>query len=301
MQRAFLSAVLFCLVATTYAQNPQADSLLSAMRKAEGPAARFPLMYKLLYEVPLLTQQQRIDCSKAILDMAKQQGDKVMESVAMAELGDLLAYNGDRLQGTELAYAALEMGQEHGNEQALALILVDLSRCMEERSKAMAHLHTALDLAKRSGDHNCTMWCYSNLSGRHIEAKQRDSALYYAQRMYDISLTANLEVGLASSYGTLAGIQYELYGEKGIAYEYLKKARASFIGRTHPEHFMGIHGQLAKCLLKDGQVDSALYYTDLMRTKQAYGAPGSVLAMYALYKDIYADRNSDSALKYFRL
>lgn len=302
MPRNLLSALLFCLVAaTTNAQNPQADSLLAAMRTADGPSERMALLYKLLYEVPLLTQQQRIHYSKAIRVLSKEQGDKAMESVAMAELGDLLAYNGDRLQGTELAYAALEMGQEQGNEQAMALILVDLSRCMEEPSKAIAHLYTALDLARRAGDHYCTMWCYGNLSYRYGEAKQRDSALYYAQRSYDISLSENIEVGLATAYGMLANAQYELYGEKGIAYEYLKKARDSRVGRTHPEHFMGIHGQLAKYLLKDGQVDSALYYTDLMRTKQAYGAPGSVLTMYALYKDIYADRNSDSALKYFRL
>lgn len=81
----------------------------------------------------------------------------------------------------------------------------------------------------------------------------------------------------------------------------MKKARASRIGRTYPEHFMGIHGLLAKYHLKDGRLDSALYYTDLMRTKQEYGGPSSVLLMYTLYKDIYADRNSDSALKYFRL
>ncbi|MCC7503061.1 MAG: hypothetical protein IT229_11060 [Flavobacteriales bacterium] len=302
MPRIALSLLLIFLFArSASAQNPEADSLLAGMRTAAGPSERIALLYKLLYEVPLLTQQQRIHYSKAIRVLSKEQGDKVMESVALAELGDLLAYNGDRLQGAELAYAAFEMAQEHGNEQALALILIDLSRCLEDRSKAMAHLHTALDLAKRSGDQYCTMWSYGNLCTRHSEAKQRDSALYYAQRVYDISMSENLEVGQTYSYGMLATTNYELYGEKGIAYEYLKKARASRIGRTHPEHFMGIHGLLGKYHLKDGRLDSALHYTDLMRTKQEYGGPSSVLLMYALYKDIYADRNSDSALKYFRL
>jgi hypothetical protein len=183
MPRIALSLLLiFLFAATASAQKQQADSLLNAMRMADGPGTRINLLYQLLYEVPLLTQQQRIDYSKAIRVLSKEQGDKVMESVALAELGDLLAFNGDRLQGAELAYTAFEMAQEHGNEQALALILIDLSRCMEDRSKAMAHLHTALDLAKRTGDQYCTMWCYGNLSARHIEGKQRDSALYYAQR-----------------------------------------------------------------------------------------------------------------------
>ena len=302
MHRTLLSVLLFCSVTVACrAQIPQADSLLAEMRKADGSSERIGLLYKLLYEVPLLTQQQRIHYSKAIRVLSKEQGDPVMESVATAELGDLLAYNGDRLQGTELAYAALAMAQEHGNEHALGLILVDLSRCMEEPSKAMAYLHTALDLSKRSGDRYCTMWCYGNLCARHSEAKQRDSALYYAQRVYDISVSEHLEVGQTYSYGMLASTNYDLYGEKGIAYEYLKKARESHIGRTHPEHFMGIHGLIAKYQLKDGRIDSALHYTDLMRTKQAYGGPSSVLSMYGLYKDIYADRNSDSALKYLRL
>lgn len=302
MQRALLSTVLFCMaVLTSSAQNPQADSLLAEMRTADGPSERIALMYKLLYEVPSLTQQQRIDCSKAILDMAKQQGDKVMESAALAELGDLLVVNGDRLQGAELGYAALEMGLEHGNEQALALIHVDLSRCMEDHPKAVAQLHTALDLAQRSGDRYCAMWCFGNLSGRYREARQRDSALYYAQRFYDLSLSEGFEYGLPYALGALAMTHYELYAEKGIAYEYLKKARDSRMGKTHPEHFMGIHGLFAKYHLRDGHLDSALHYTDLMRTKERFAPPSNVMWMYALYKDIYAELNSDSAVKYFRL
>lgn len=255
----------------------------------------------MLYEVHSLSQQERIDYAKAILDQSKAQGDKVMESVALAELGYLLAFNGDLLQGAEIIYSALDMAEHHGNEQALSIIHLDLSHCMQDRPSAIAHLHTALELAERAKDDYCVAWCHSNLIQHHRAMGVRDSALFHAQRCYDLCLSKNIEAILPYALTGLAVVHSKLYDERSIGYEYLKKAGATRFGKDNPEAYLMVYNILARFHLEDARADSALFYADRMRTKLAYGAPFHALRAYELYKDIYANTNSDSALKYHRL
>ena len=92
-------------------------------------------MNKILYEVNTLSPQDRIDYSKKILDLSKKQNDKVLESVITAELGYLLAYYGNDLQGLELVYSALEMAQQHQSKQALGIIYNDLAIAIKDSVK----------------------------------------------------------------------------------------------------------------------------------------------------------------------
>lgn len=302
MQRALLTALSFGIVVfASHAQNPQADSLLAEMRKAEEPSGRISLLYKLLYEEPTLTQQQRIHYAKAILDQSKAQQDKVMESVALAELGYLLVFNSDPLQGAEMVHDALEMAEAHGDAQALSIVHLDLSHCMEDQQKAIAHQRIGLDYAERAGDHVTTGWCLQNLANQYAFLRQRDSAMYFAQRAYDLCLSERIEAILPYALVSLSYVHGNLYNEKSFAHEYLKKARACQLAQDNPEIFLYVHHELARFHLMEGRMDSAVHYADLSQAKLAFGAPFHALRTYALYKRIYDGTNADSALKYHRL
>ena len=166
------------------AQNPTAEKHFTNLSKANDDATRIKYLYKIIYETNSLSQQDRIDYSKKILDLSKKQDNKVMESIATAELGYLLAYNNMGPQGTELAYNALEMGLKHGNKLALGIIYNDLGVCINEPKKSLEHTLKTIAFSEGRDDLNTT-YALINAAQYYSMLERKDSAMYYANR--DIS------------------------------------------------------------------------------------------------------------------
>ena len=287
---------------TSTAQNPTADSLMTEMGRTEGDSARIDVMNRIIYEVPTLTQEQRITYTKAILDLSKKRGDHVLESVTTAELGYLLVFSGNSLLGTELAYTALDMAQHHDNAQALGIIYIDLAACIEDSSKRIAYLRAGLAASERAGDPYTGASALLNLSYFFMNRDVRDSALYYAQRGYERTLEVKSNRWFPTAgLWMLAQIHDDMYGDRVIAREYLKKALAVPGAMEHPIAYMRLYMTMSKFQLTDGRVDSALHYANLIRDRKDLLNPFEVVEMYGLYKQIYDTTNADSALKYYRL
>jgi hypothetical protein len=217
-------------------------------------------------------------------------------------LGYLLAYYGNDLQGLELVYSALEMAQQHHNKQALGIIYNDLSIAVKDSVKTKEYLFKALSLSEAAGDDFNTGFLLCNIAKQYSIPQKRDSALYYAQRSYELCLNKNLESALPYSLQILAQIHYSLYNDKGIAYEYIKKAMRTKAGMENTDYFVANNTTLANFFLTDGKSDSAIYYTNNAFNRLNMGANLSyALGVYDLYKEIYLNTNKDSALKYYKL
>ncbi|MBK6774579.1 MAG: hypothetical protein IPG74_01590 [Flavobacteriales bacterium] len=99
----------------------------------------------------------------------------------------------------------------------------------------------------------------------------------------------------------LAVIHDDMYGNRVIAREYLKKALAVPGAMEHPIAYMRLYMTMSKFQLTDGRADSALHYANLIRDRKDLLNPFEVVEMFGLYKEIYDTTNADSALKYYRL
>ena len=298
-----LIATFICLLAyNSEAQNKEADVILNELSKADTDSSRVRLMNKILYETNALSQQERIDYSKKILDLAKKQHNSVLESIIIAELGYILAINGNNLQGSELAFSGLEMAQQHKNKQALGIIYQDLAVCFRnDTTKQKQYLLEALPNSEAAGDYfNLTATLYS-LSIYFSSIKQKDSALYYAQRGYELCLSKNIEFSLPASLIQLARVNYYDLNNKSIALEYMKKALDTKFGVENSDAFVGVNNALAGLFQSQSMPDSALYYNNRALGKLGKARFTRSLYVYGLYKKIYSDINSDSALKYYKL
>ena len=285
-----------------YAQNKIADSLLIEIANAKADTSRLWLMNKILYQTNSLSQQDRILYSKKILDLAKKQNDKILESIITAELGYILAINGNKLQGSELAFNALEIAEKHQSKLALGIIYQDLAVCFrEDKPKFKEFLFKALPNSEAAGDYANLSAILSTLSRFYYGENKMDSALYYAQRGYEITISKKDEQGLPTDLIQLAKIQYNYLNNKGIAFEYMRKAIDTKYGKENPDIFVSIMINMAIIFEKEGSLDSSLYYTNKAFSKLNNARYVSTLEVYNLYKNIYSKINSDSALKYFRL
>ena len=72
-------------------------------------------------------------------------------------------------------------------------------------------------------------------------------------------------------------------------------------GIENADAFVTVNINLAGLFQSEGNLDSALHYTNRARGRLEKARFRSSLDVYALYKNIYSSVNSDSALKYYKL
>ncbi len=294
--------IVFFFARALPAQNSSADSLLSEMAKAKSDTIRVQFMNEILYNTNSLSQQDRIDYSKKILDLSQKQKDKILESIITAELGYILAINGNILQGSELAFNALEIAEKHQNKMALGIIYQDLAICFRDnKAKYREFLFKALPNSEAAGDYGNLTAIMSNISKLYSSEQFKDSALYYAQRSYEINLSKKIEGNLAYSLIQLAKVNYYYFQNKVIAFDYLRKALNTKFDNENADHYVSITINLARLFENEGQLDSALFYTNKAVTRLSNARFVAALDVYDLYKKIYFKTNSDSALKYYRI
>lgn len=301
MRRLYFTLLLCLLVSKGTTQNKTADSLCTLLATAKDDKMRIDYMYKIIYELNDFTQQDRIDYSKKILDLAKNQKNKVLESVLTAELGYLLAYNGNKLQGTELVYSALDMALEHKNPQALGIIYNDLAICITDSIKASEYFRKAYCNALIAKDNYNLGFITGNMASWHNSQGRTDSALYYAQRGYELARLKNIEAVLPYNLSVLADIHYYSLGDKALGYEFIRKSMSTKFGQENMGFYIINQATIANYFHNDNSPDSALYYTTLAARDLNRVTPYHALGVYNMYRKIYANINSDSALKYYQL
>lgn len=285
-----------------FAQNKSADSLLIEMTNAKADTSRERFLIEILYKTNSLSQLDRITYSKKILDLAKKQNDKILESIITAELGYILAINGNILQGSELAFSALEIAEKHQNKMALGIIYQDLAICFrDDKVKYREFLFKALPYSEAARDYSNLTASQSSISKMYFSEQNKDSALYYIQRSYETCMSKNIEENLAFVLIQLAKVNYYLFQNKVIAYEYMRKALNTKFDNENADHYVNITTNLASLFLNEGQIDSALFYTNKAVTRLNNARFFASLDVYDLYKKIYSKTNSDSALKYYRI
>ena len=298
MKKLLIAAFICLLTYNSEAQNKAADTILTELSKADKNSSRLRLMNEILYEINDLTQQERIDYSKKILDFAKKHNDKILESVITAEMGYIIAINGNNLQGSELAFSALEMAQQHKNKQALGIIYLDLAVCFKKDSiKYKEYLFKALPNSEAAGDYGNLGAILMSISRVYSSLKQSDSALFYAQRSYEICLSKNSEFNLPYALIELANVHFYSLHNKGIAFEYLKKG----LETKSPDLYVAVTTNLSRLFEAEGDMDSALFYNNLAFSKIGKARFTASLDVYNLYKKIYSKTNRDSALKYYQV
>lgn len=295
-----ISTFIFLITVNSKAQNPTAEKYFKELSKAKDDSTRVQFLYKILYDTYSLSQQQRIDYSKKILDLSKKQDNKVMESIAMAEFGYLLAYNSMGSQGTELAFNALEIAQKHKSDLALGIVYNDLGVAIDDKNKSLKYILKGIKHSESAHDYLNVALSTANAGLLYQQLGKKDSAMYYCQKAYQLSLKQNIVIALPYCMNVLANVHFADNDSK-IAYQYLLKASKLAYTNSDNDSFMLTNTNLAQYFLQERQTDSALYYTNKAAMRLKKGKLIDKLNVYHLYREIYRGFNKDSTLKYFDL
>ena len=293
-----LILLLFLLLGFSgFTQNP--DSLISTMYNEKTDSARIKRIYDVIENNGSLNPKDVIFYQTKILEVTKDHSDKVCEAVITAELGYSMANIHNLAKGATMIFDALKMAEKTGNKQAIGIAYHDLSIIYfgTDEQKAIDFLNKALIYSNASNNYSFVCSETAQFGFYYLEKNNIDSALYYMQRAYELSLKYNVQVVQAYILAGLSDINLQL-GNKQLAFEYLKSAlRVPFVKVDAPS-LASVYSNIANFYKNEGQFDSSLTYA-----YRAYEAAQKTLFSQrmghaGLLKDLYNDRNSDSALKY---
>ena len=281
-----------------FAQDP--DSLINTMYNEKTDSARIKRIYDIIENNGSLNPKYVIYYQTKILEQTKRHNDKICESVITAELGYSMANISDLAKGTAMMFDALKMAEKTGNNQAIGIAYHDLALIFSfanDAEKSMGYFTKALVYSQAANNYSFVCSETVMFGFYHLHKNNLDSALFYMQRAYELSLKYNIQIVRIYILNGLSDIHLKI-GNKQLAYQYLSTALDVPYVQLEPGALASVYGKLSDFYKTEGNFDSSLHYAN-----KAYAVSQKTffidrLRYAGILKDLYTGRNSDSALKY---
>lgn len=145
------------------------DSLLKIIPTIKNKAERIRVMYKMLSDDSKAEKQ--IYYHQKLLEITRKTGDKVGETVALAELGYAINLSGNTAEGLEMIFDALKMAEETKDQQAIGIAYDNLAVCYNDIQKQKEYLFKALKASEAANDYLFVCYEFGNLSNIYLIEK----------------------------------------------------------------------------------------------------------------------------------
>ena len=288
MKRLFLALLIVFAFANALAQQDYVDSLHREIDNAKEDTIKVLALSELAlyygfnqFDSSILYAQQAIDLSKKL---------NYLYGSYLGFQSLFIAFNcqGNYPKALAASLQNLEIADKIKRTKPYAFTWVNyslgvLNREMGNFSIAIFQLHEAIRFNKGAKEPDADLYfAYSHLAVAFRNLKQEDSALWYAQKGYDLSLQSKRYIRyIALSAAVLGEIHNEL-GHSDLARRYFfigvqqsrKYNNAFFLARNY--------NNLADLFNKTGYPDSSIYYAGVslqICRKQKF----SEYALYASY------------------
>ncbi len=291
--------ILFAFVTnTSNSQTPNTDSLWRVFENAQNDSIKLIALTNLYFLYSGSNSDSTYNFSKRLFQICNKQN--IPRYNALAILYSSIVFfrtrNDEKIQ--ELISKASIIAEKIQDEEVLArienfktFIENDPNKNIEHLRKAIAYKNVFL---KPDGQ---SVVLLGNLSRAFLKVNKTDSAFFYAQKMYEISLriTENVSSYMTSTMGNV----YLEMNQPTIAYGYFRKG-IDLAGQSKGvRSLQWAYIPMANYFEKTNQLDSALIYWKKpfdFGTSEAYKeAFGTSRKIYQYY---LARGQRDSALKY---
>ncbi|MES2004730.1 MAG: ATP-binding protein [Bacteroidota bacterium] len=271
------------------------DSVLQLLWKATLPADRIAMFYDITNYSDELTPEHSLYFHQLILNGAQKRGDKILEAAVQAELGFIISYNGNTVEGLKMIYQSLEKAEATGNAQAIGIAYDNLGQCYPNNKQLSREYYSkALEYSRKGEDHLFVCFELSNLARMFFEENKRDSALTYYLESYRLAVEKNLEPSMPNNLLRLG----ELANNTNSLYYYRQAAMMPAVIRN-----AGLKNRIVSAIaeyyLKKEMRDSAYYFANQYYTYARTADKKTQLSALSLLTSYYeALHMPDSTLLY---
>ncbi len=230
-------------------------------------------------------------------EISQKQHDKAAEAVNLCHMGYYLYLNSDLPKGLALANEGLHLAESENNARALGIANLGLQYFASDPIKKNNFLRKAISYSQRANDNRSLTVEYRNLGHLYLRSlKIPDSAFYYYQSAYNLSLKTNRSSDIVYNLVGLGSTNY-LVGNKKIGLEYYKKALE--IRTDNPQAIVSVYTAIADYYKQETNTDSVVYYASKgYELAKINNFQRTIIGPSRILKDVFTGLNSDSALKY---
>jgi serine phosphatase RsbU (regulator of sigma subunit)/tetratricopeptide (TPR) repeat protein len=187
-------------------------------------------------------------------------------SESLGWLSYMYQFNGDYVTSLEFYEKAIAYNRKVDDQYSLALDLLNFGTLLDEIGKedeALNMYREALNIYIHNGDVLDACATYNNIGVIHQRNDEVDSAIIYFEKAY--SLVQHEDEAVADKIYILSNLGYAYMdiGKFGIASTYLGEARGLSKWDSDPKDQFFIYSTYSEMYLKQGMLDSALFYANV--------------------------------------
>jgi two-component system, NtrC family, sensor kinase len=179
-----------------------------------------------------------------------------------------------------------------------------LNREMGDSANAIILLHQAISLQEKVGEPMEEMFfAFSQLGILYASLNKLDSALFYAQKGYDLGLQSNRNKKYFSLSIAALGIIHQKMGNYKLAEEYFKSGVLQSDAFNNTYFKARNYNLLARLFIKTGYQDSSLYYARIsLKLCLEHNFADFTLDASSILAQVYGSQHDpDSTLKYMKI
>jgi tetratricopeptide (TPR) repeat protein len=291
--------ILLCTSFSMQAQEVKTDSLWQSFETTMNDSLKLTTITRLYATYVGLGVDSNAWFSKKILEVCEKQNIPRYNALGQLYSSYIFIRTGDYQKAQDLISKASLIAEETNDIEVKSRVENFRNLIETDPNKQLVHLRKAIDYKRLIGhaDQYYTI-LLGNISSTFQAAKQPDSAFFYAQKMYEMSITLR---DTASIFVTgIMGNAYLNIGQPDIAYAFFKKG----IGLTNNRplnSLMGANTAMAGYFEKMNNLDSAIFFWKKPFENTRDGLRTKLRASQKIYAYYLAKQNNDSAVKYMNI
>jgi tetratricopeptide (TPR) repeat protein len=280
------------------AQKVNTDSLWRVAETTTNDSIRLNTITRIHIHYINLSYDSNFIYNDRIIAFCKKQNNDRYTALGIVFTSYIYYRIGDNYKVQQHILAASKIAEKNNDQAVLGRIENMKSLIEVDAIKRIGHLKKTLLYAKELSETSpARTIIFGNLSGAFLTANQVDSAFFYAQKMFELSIKSNDT--LSSYVMAVMGNVYLKMKQPDIAYAFYKKGIRGASITNKIGDLVRAYAALARYFEETKQIDSALYYWKKpfeYGPKEAFASKlGSSKKLYEFY---YAKGNNDSAAKY---
>ncbi len=285
--------IIVCFIALqSSAQKINTDSLWHIAETSNNDSLRLEAINRLFIHYTILEIDSNYQFNKRFLKLCDKLNTPRYKALGII-LSSTVNYRiGDLKTVQEHITKASEIAEKNADAEVLFRIESVRSAIENDPYKKIEHLRKSIQYRTKP-----PIISLGNLSSAFLSVNQVDSAFFYAQKIYELSLKEN--VVLSSFVTATMGNVYLKMNQPDIAYTFYKKGIKWAIPTQKNDDLLRAYIPMANYFDKINQPDSALYY---WKKPFEYGPKEAFRAKLNASKKIYdyyfKKGNNDSAAKY---
>lgn len=287
-----------------FSQNKEIEAILPKIKAEKNDNKRVALVIRFFSNTTDKNPLLDLKNAQEIVHQSQKNNDPIIEAVAASQVAIGYRQLGNTIKSLDINIKANALAVKTENPLAIAFSKAMLAinyKDLENYTESIQLNLTAEKLATKVKNPEILESVYKNLASVYIYTKNSEAALRYAQKDYELCTQYRLNGFLSITFLNFGRIQGKL-GNTILANNYFDMAINEAVKIKSPKQIVNSYTAKADYFKSINKIDSCVANAKkgIAAVKNTEFSDFSIKPAKLLL-DVYENKNSDSAIKYFKI